>query len=180
MAFGNTYQQWQNLSAQRVDGSSGDAPEQGPEPPPAQQGQQGQGHIGQQWPVKARRVARPARPMTAAPSNLMAMHFGAQDNAIAAGNNAIAGEMASRKKVAAQQRDLAFKAQEGEKNRQHEMQMAQMSQKRTQNQGQEGGLGHGQLDLLEPLLTGSRTRRANKNNPMSAGERTGRILQRLL
>ena len=176
MAFGNTYQQYRNLSMQGVDGSPASAPQQGPEEPAPQPPQ----HIGQQWPVKARRVARPARPMTAAPSNLMAMHFGAQDNAIAAGNNAIAGEMASRKKVAAQQRDLAFKAQEGEKNRQHEMQMAQMSQKRTQNQGQEGGLGHGQLDLLEPLLTGSRTRRANKNNPMSAGERTGRILQRLL
>lgn len=173
MAFGNTYQQYRNLSMQRVDGSPANAPQQGPEEPAPQ-------HIGQQWPVKAKRAARPARParpITTGPSNLMAMHFGAQDNAIAAGNKAIAGEMASRKKVAAQQRDLAFKAQEGERNRQHDM---QMSQQRTQNQGQESGLSHGKLDLLEPLLTGSRTRRANKNNPMSAGERTGRILQRLL
>ena len=145
------YQQWRNLQGQDVRGEPG--PVQGPAPPPQAQEQQQPQRQGAG--VRAPRMLRAARTPQAS-MNMQDRHFANQAAAINRANDAIASEMQSRRKIAGQQREMAFQASEADKQRAHERQMMQM---RMQPQ-QGSGLNHQKLDVLEGLLTNGRKNKA--------------------
>lgn len=184
MAFGNAWQEWNNLKLQDVEGNQPQARQQGPRQAGDPIGRKQPNHIGQQWPVRAQRAQRAqGGGMNAMPGihPMAAQHFAAQNAALAQTNADIGAEMDSRRKMAGEQRKMDFQAQEAEKNRQHEITMAGMRQQAAPAPRPLGsGLTHEKLNVLEPLLTGTRKKRSGDSGPFSEQERVGNILKRLL
>lgn len=145
-------QQRRNWQGQNVLADPADEPEpvQGHAPPPQAQQQQRQGG-GVRAPRMGRAIQSPRANM-----NMQGQHFATQTAALTGANDAVASEMQSRRKIAGQQREMAFQASEADKQRAHERQMMQM---RMQPQ-QGSGLNHQKLDVLEGLLTNGRKKKA--------------------